>query len=56
MSRLQGLGLMIAAIATTNFSYRYSIPLYSTLAPAAALALTHLLRRRREPPVEAAPV
>jgi hypothetical protein len=51
-----GFGLVIAAIATANFSYRYTMPLYATLPPAAALALTHLLwlRRRRRDPREAA--
>ena len=49
-----GLGLLVAAIATANFSYRYTMPLYATLPPAAALALTHLLwlRRRRDAPRE----
>lgn len=47
-----GLALTIAAIATANFSYRYTVPLYSTLPVAAALAVTHLVairRRLREP-------
>jgi Glycosyl transferase family 2 len=47
-----GLALMIAAIATANFSYRYTVPLYSTLPVAAALAVTHLAAirsRLREP-------
>jgi len=44
-----GLALMIAAVATANFSYRYTLPLYATLAPAAALALSYLLRRARRP-------
>jgi Glycosyl transferase family 2 len=47
-----GLALTIAAIATANFSYRYTIPLYSTLPVAAALAVTHLVdirRRLRQP-------
>lgn len=42
-----GAGLVVAAIATANFSYRYTMPLYASLPPAAALALTHLLRLRR---------
>ena len=52
-----GLGLVVAAIATANFSYRYTAPLYATLPPAAALALTHLLslRRRSAEPREATP-
>ncbi|MBW3592705.1 MAG: hypothetical protein KY396_03330, partial [Actinobacteria bacterium] len=49
-----GFGLVLAAIATANFSYRYSMPLYATLPPAAVLAITHLLwlRRRRAEPRE----
>ena len=37
-----GLALTIAAVATANFSYRYTVPLYSTLPIAAAIALAHL--------------
>jgi glycosyltransferase involved in cell wall biosynthesis len=46
-----GLALTIAAVATANFSYRYTVPLYSTLPIAAAIALAHLSampRRARE--------
>jgi 4-amino-4-deoxy-L-arabinose transferase-like glycosyltransferase len=39
-----GLGLTIAAIATAMFSYRYTLPLYSTVPVAAALAATQLAR------------
>jgi hypothetical protein len=42
-----GFGVMFAAFATANFSYRYTVPLYATLPVAAALAATHLLRRRQ---------
>jgi hypothetical protein len=50
-----GLAVTIAAIATANFSYRYTVPLYSTLPIAAAIALTHLaaMRRRARQPVPA---
>jgi hypothetical protein len=41
---LVGLGLTVTAIATAMFSYRYTVPLYSTLPLAAALALTRLAR------------
>lgn len=52
---LLGLGVTFGAIATANFSYRYTLALYCTLAPAAALALTHLLSQRRPaPPRDAA--
>jgi hypothetical protein len=44
---LLGLGAMVGAIATANFSYRYTVALYCTLTPAAALALTDLVARRR---------
>ena len=44
---LLGMGVTVGAIATANFSYRYTVSLYCTLAPAAALALTHLLSLRR---------
>jgi 4-amino-4-deoxy-L-arabinose transferase-like glycosyltransferase len=44
---LLGLGATLGAIATANFSYRYTVALYCTLAPAAALALTHLVAERR---------
>ena len=44
---LLGLGVTLGAIATANFSYRYTVALYCTLAPAAALALTYLLDERR---------
>jgi hypothetical protein len=48
-----GFGAVLAAIATANFSYRYSVPLYATLPLAAALAVTHVLasRRRQAGPV-----
>jgi hypothetical protein len=49
---LLGLGATLGAIAAANFSYRYTVALYCTLAPAAALALTHLLRDRRRVRVE----
>ena len=39
-----GLGLTIAAFATAEFSYRYTVPLYATVPIAAALALTGLVR------------
>ena len=42
-----GLALTVAAIATANFSYRYTAPLYCTLPIAAAIALTHLARLGR---------
>ncbi len=42
-----GFGVILASIATANFSYRYSVPLYATLPIAAALAVTHLLSLRR---------
>jgi hypothetical protein len=44
-----GLTIMISAIATSNFNYRYTAVLYYTLPIAAAIALTHLtaLRARR---------
>ena len=47
-----GLALMISAIATANFNYRYTVILYATLPIAAAIAVTHLraLRRRSEEP------
>ena len=51
-----GLVVVVAAIAAANFSYRYTLPLYATLPPAGALALSHLLwlpRRRRGQSVEA---
>jgi 4-amino-4-deoxy-L-arabinose transferase-like glycosyltransferase len=41
-----GFGVTLAAFATANFSYRYSVPLYVTLPLAAALATTHLLASR----------
>jgi 4-amino-4-deoxy-L-arabinose transferase-like glycosyltransferase len=47
---LLGVGVTLGAIATANFSYRYTVALYCTLAPAAALALTHLLSQRRRRP------
>jgi hypothetical protein len=47
-----GMGVTVAAIATANFSYRYTVVLYCTLAPAAALALTHLLAGRPREGVE----
>jgi Glycosyl transferase family 2 len=48
-----GLALMISAIATANFNYRYTAVLYSTLPIAAAIAITHLvaIRRRVDEPV-----
>jgi hypothetical protein len=49
---LLGIGVTFGAIATANFSYRYTVVLYCTLAPAAALALTHLLAQRRRDPAE----
>ena len=49
---LLGLGATLGAIATANFSYRYTVALYCTLAPAAALALTHLVAKRRRAVVE----
>jgi hypothetical protein len=44
-----GLTIMISAIATSNFNYRYTAVLYYTLPIAAAIALTHsaALRARR---------
>jgi hypothetical protein len=49
-----GFGVTLAAFATANFSYRYSVPLYAALPVAAALAGTHLLslRRRAAEPLE----
>jgi 4-amino-4-deoxy-L-arabinose transferase-like glycosyltransferase len=41
-----GFGVMFAAFATANFSYRYSVPLYATLPLAAALATAHFLALR----------
>jgi glycosyltransferase involved in cell wall biosynthesis len=41
-----GLALTIAAIATANFSYRYTAALYCTLPIAAAIAVTHLVAIR----------
>ena len=41
-----GLGLIVATMATADFTYRYTLPLYATLPVAAALAGTHLARRR----------
>jgi hypothetical protein len=43
-----GLGVTVAAFATAEFSYRYTLPLYTTLPIAAALALTQLVRRPKE--------
>ena len=40
-----GLGLIMATMATADFTYRYTLPLYATLPVAAALAATHLARR-----------
>ena len=42
-----GLALMISAIATANFNYRYTAVLYCTLPIAAAIAVTHLVAMRR---------
>ena len=42
-----GLTIMISAIATSNFNYRYTVVLYYTLPIAAAIAVTHLLALRR---------
>jgi Glycosyl transferase family 2 len=42
-----GMALMISAIATANFNYRYTAVLYATLPIAAAIAGTHLLAMRR---------
>jgi 4-amino-4-deoxy-L-arabinose transferase-like glycosyltransferase len=50
MLAVVGLGLTVAAIATAMFSYRYTVPLYSTVPPAAALALTQLARARSRGP------
>jgi hypothetical protein len=44
---LAGLVLTAAAVATAMFSYRYTLPLYGTAPPAAALALRQLLRAGR---------
>jgi hypothetical protein len=41
-----GLVLTVAAIATSDFSYRYTLPLYSTVPIAAALAVTAIVRGR----------
>jgi hypothetical protein len=43
-----GLGVTVAAFATAEFSYRYTLPLYTTLPVAAALAVTQLVRRPKE--------
>jgi hypothetical protein len=53
---LLGLGVTVGAIATANFSYRYTVPLYCTLPIGAALALKHMLalRRHNSHPAEAA--
>ena len=42
-----GLALMMSAIATANFNYRYTAILYATLPIAAAIAVTHLLAMRK---------
>jgi hypothetical protein len=42
-----GLTIMVSAIATSNFNYRYTAVLYYTLPIAAAIAVTHLLALRR---------
>jgi hypothetical protein len=42
-----GLTIMISAIATSNFNYRYTAVLYYTLPIAAALAITQLIALRR---------
>jgi hypothetical protein len=42
-----GLTLMVSAIATANFNYRYTALLYATLPIAAVIAITHLLTMRR---------
>ena len=42
-----GLALTVAALATVTFSYRYTVPLYSTVPAAAALALTQIAAVRR---------
>ena len=42
-----GLALMISAIATANFNYRYTAILYAMLPIAAAIAVTQLLTMRR---------
>ena len=44
---LLGFGLVAVAFATATFSYRYTLPLYATVAPAAGLALVHLAVLRR---------
>jgi hypothetical protein len=49
---LLGLGATVGAIATANFSYRYTVALYCTLTAAAALAVTDLLAARRQGAVE----
>jgi hypothetical protein len=41
-----GLGLIAATMATADFTYRYTLPLYATLPVAAALAVTGLARGR----------
>ena len=46
---LTGLGLTVAALATATFDYRYTLPLYSTVPAAAALALTQIAATRRSP-------
>jgi hypothetical protein len=42
-----GLTIMISAVATSNFNYRYTAVLYYTLPIAAALAITQLIALRR---------
>jgi 4-amino-4-deoxy-L-arabinose transferase-like glycosyltransferase len=42
-----GVGVTVAAVATATFSYRYTMPLYATVPPAAALAATQLAAARR---------
>jgi hypothetical protein len=44
-----GMMVTVGAIATANFSYRYTAALYATLPVAAALAFAHLARIRRRP-------
>jgi hypothetical protein len=41
-----GLGLILVTMATADFTYRYTLPLYATLPVAAALAVTGLARGR----------
>ena len=47
-----GLALFVGAVATSDFTWRYRMPLVILAAPAAALAVTALPRRRASGPAK----